>query len=851
MSHDAPNWPDAVRAVMRHQLRLLLYSRVTLVFQLAFLISLPAATFLVGDFFAADRASLDLMLGFLPWVALIFIPALTMKALAGRALDREREFMLTLPLPVGAIVVGAWLAGSIVLVLTLVFTAPFAATIFWLGSPDAGVVAAGYLGAALLLVSFYAVGLFACAIARSETGAFVIAVAILFVLLMTGWDGLGRLMSGEDLSRIFEVTGYASPKFWMERIAAGRVELRAIVYFAGLTGLALLGAAAALNPDRRRGFARRLGGAAAGLAIVAATLGLTAAIPSRASIDLTASRSFTLSDGTLDIAARLPKGSRIDFYWSGPAADTPSAVRAYAGHVAELLREIADRSGGALTYSAHEAVPDAATETPAIAAGIRRVPLSSGDHFFLGASFSAGERRLPIAYFDQRREGLLEYDIATALAGLGRTKTPRVAIVTPLIPSGDPRATETGFNAIGELRRAYDVAIVPAFADRLPDDLDAIVVMGATFLKREMLYSIDQAVVRGAGLIAMIDPRLRLSPSADAASPTPSDEIDDISDLLARYGLRYLGDQVVGDATLATPVANATQRTIAFPYWMGFSRRGISRTHAVTANLGDLLFVEAGAFEAPSGAALVTTTDAAGAASGQDLKEKTPAAAAAGFAPGGGARVIAAEVDGPFDSAFVGQLDATSVEHLPSGRAPSAVYAIGDVDWILDPFAYQEQTEPDAPRLPRNDNVAFFLNMVERAAGGGRLIGVRSRGDPRRPLTRIADMARALPAADRAARMAAATRIAEVEKRIASLPAAAGVADVTQLPSEVQERVAELRSALTPDRRKLRDIDRRQRKKLEKLRASVTAFNLIGGPALALSFAGLVATARRRRSANL
>lgn len=845
-----PSWPASVAAVFRHQLRLLLHSRLTLVFQLAFLIALPAATFLVGDLFASNEASLGLMLGFLPWIALIFIPALAMKALSGRGLDREREFLLTLPLPVGAVALGAWLAGSLVLLITLAFTAPFVATIFLLGSPDPGTIVAGYFAAALLLASFYAVGLFASATARSETGAFVIAVAILFALLMTGWDGIGRLAPGGALSSAFEVAAYASPKFWMERIAAGRIELRALLFFAGLTGLALLGAAAALDPNRR-GAGRRLRLSIGGLAIGAMTLASVSAIPSRFALDLTAAKRFTLSDGVLQIAASLPEGSRVDFYWSGAGADTPSSVRAYAAQVAELLREVAERSGGRLGFAAHEAVPDAASEATALGAGVRRVPLSSGDAFFLGASFSAGDRRVPIAYFDQRREGLLEYDVATALAGLGRTKTPRVGVVTPLIAPGDPRATETGFNAIGELRRAYDVAIIPAFADRLPEDLDAVVVMGATFLKREMLYSIDQAVMRGAGLIAMVDPRLRLSPSADAATPTPSDEIDDISDLLMRYGLKYRGDEVVGDASLATPVADATQRTVAFPYWMGFGRDRVSRDHAVTADLGDLLFVEPGAFEAPQGSALVTTTAAAGAAPARDLTEKTPAAAAASFSPKGGARVIAAEVDGPFESAFVDPPSPASTVHLPRGHVASAVFAIGDVDWILDPFAYQEQTEPDAPRRPRNDNVALFLNMVERAAGGGGLIGVRSRGDQRRPLTRIADIAKDLPEPDRTARATATTRVAEIEARIAALPAAAGVADVSQLPADIQARVASLRDALGPDRRTLREIERRQRKTLESLRAKVIGANLLGGPMLALGFAALVAAARRRRNGRL
>lgn len=842
MSPSPPSWPAAVAAIFRHQLRLLLHSRLTLVFQLAFLTALTAATFLVGDFFAANEAALDTMLGFLPWIALVFVPALAMKTFAGRAHDRERELLMTLPLPRSAIALGAWLAGSLALALTLAFTAPFALTVAWLGEPDAGVLAASYLGGFLLLSSFYAVSLFASAAARSEIGAFVIALAILFALVMSGWDGLRRLGLGEGLAAQLQSVSAMSPKFWMERIAAGRLELKALVYFAALTALALAGAAAALGS--RPGWTRLALGGAAGVALALAAV---ATAPSRLAIDLTAQKSVTLAEGTLDLARRLPAGSRIDFYWSAGAPGVPSAVRAYAGQVEDLLRLVTERSGGRISFEAHADEPDAGDDGAAIAAGLRRVPMSSGDAFFLGAVISAGERRIPIAYFDQRREAQLEYDIATALSGLARARPPKVGVISPLLAPGDPTAAETGFNAIAELRRAYDVAVIPPFADRLPDGLDALVVIGATFLKREMLYSIDQGTLRGMGLIVMIDPRLRLSPAGDRAAPTPSEDVDDISDLLLAYGIRYRGDAVVGDAAIATPVADASQTTIAFPYWMRFGRDRISGSHAVTSSLGDLLFVEPGALEAAPSAALATTTDAAGAASGRDLAEKTPAAAAASFAPGGGARMVAAEVDGPFRSAFRAVppgLEAPA--HVARGERPSAVFAVADIDWILDPFAYEPQFEPGAARKPRNDNVALFLNMVERAAGGGELIAIRSRGQVRRPLERVAALAKEASRAERDGAAAAMSRLAEVERRIAALPAAAGVAGLGDLPEDVQRRVAELRRSLAPDRRIVRLSQARERDAVEALRARVILLNLAGGPALAFAFAGLVALARRR-----
>jgi len=836
----APAWRHAVRAAFRHQLRLLLYSRLTLVFQIGFLLTLPVFVFLIGDFFAADQASLDLMLAFLPWVALIFVPALAMRAFADRPLDREREFLLTLPVPPSAIAVGAWLAGAVVMIVTLLFTTPFVATLAFLGKPDLGAAAAGYLGAACLLLAFYAIGLFASALARSEIGAFVLALAMLFVLLMFGWDGVGRLAPGGFATRPFEVLAFASPKFWLDGLATGEVQLRALGYFAMLTAAAVIGVAAALRMggDRRPARVARL--AAVSVVFGAAVVAATAAIPARFALDFTEARRFTLSRGLLEIVSRLPENARIDLYWSAQGPEIPEAIRAYAAKVRDFLDLVASRSGGRLSVAVHDPAPGAPAEAAAEAASLRRMPLSSGDAFFLGASFAAGGRRIPIAYFDQNREALLEYDVATALAGLTRTAAPKVGVISPLLAPGGADASQVGLSAVAELRRAYDVAVIPAFADRLPDGLDCVVVIGATFLKKEMLRSIDEAVGRGAGLIVMIDPRLRLNPKSDAATPQPSREIDDISDLLLRYGLRYRGDDVVGDASLATPVADASGRTITFPFWMRFTKDRLSAANPVTAGLGDLLFVEPGAFEAPDSAALVSTTAAAGAAPRAEMAEKTPAALAAAFSPSGGRRIIAAEADGPFPSAFDGGADRPQ-------DAASAVFAVADIDWILDPFAYEPAPDPSAPRKPRNDNAALFLNMVERASGGGALIATRSRAGERRPLTRVAALARSVSEADQAVIAAASTRVAEVERRIAALPEAAGVRSFSDLPPDVQQKAADLRRALASDRAALRAFQDRERAALQTLRARVILFNLLAGPLLALAWTGGVALLRRSR----
>src|SRR5690606_18848252 len=156
----------------------------------------------------------------------------------------------------------------------------------------------------------------------------------------------------------------------------------------------------------------------------------------------------------------------------------------------------------------------------------------SGDSFILGAVFRRGERQGIISYFDEQRAELLAYGVALAIDTLSREKTPRIGLVSPARAPRHVTEPRPRLAFLEEVKRQYDVAISPHFADTLPEDLDALVVMDASILRSDLLYQIDQHVMAGKGLIVMIDPYARFNSGVPPVLPQPSDSINDISDLL-------------------------------------------------------------------------------------------------------------------------------------------------------------------------------------------------------------------------------------------------------------------------------------------------------------------------------
>lgn len=871
------HWLRAAWACARHEFRLLVHAPLTVIFQVWFLLALAIGIFLVADFYATDLASFDLQWTFLPWVAVVMAPALAMRAFAEGTGDRSLELTLSLPIPAGAIVAGKWLAGTFVLIATLAMTFPFALTVAYLGDPDWGVALSGYLGAALMLSACYALALLAASLTRDYVAAYVAGLAILVVVLLFGWDTAVRALQGAGSGSPLAGLIHLSPKHWLDRMAEGRIELAALTYFALLIGFALTGTTLMLQRRRlaRSSTAETVKAVCiSAMAVAAAAVVLLLAARLPYALDATAEQEFTLHPETRAVAAEAPRGITVDFYYSRNEEQIPASIRLHAQRVSNTLQQIANSANGRIGLRRHRTVEDGEEEAAALAAGVRRVPMTSGDSFVLGAVFRFapdpasqsdgpdGEREGVIAYFDEARAALLEYDLALAIDTLGRTKTPRIGLLSPLLRAQNAREPREGLAVLEDFKRHYDVAVIPHFDDGLPDGLDALIVVDAPILKQSMLRDIDSHVMAGRGLIAMIDPYPRFNRANAEIDPAPGEDINDISDLLARYGARYLGSNVVGDGRLAALVTGADGRQLNYPYWLRTPRSALSSAHPVTASLNELLFAEAGGFDldGDKGAVpLVTTGNLSATRDRNDFKGADPEKLAAGFkSDGEGARVIAAAVSGPLKSAYPLQ-NGKVAQTRPSGGGgggdvvqgdgPSNVFVIADADWLFDPMALQAVSVGDRTiTRPLNDNAALLLNMAEFATGNSRLIGIRSRGGVRRPFTRVAAMLKASAERYRSEEASYVTRISKVEENIAQVLTATGAKSIEQLPDNLAAQIRELRSQLLPFKRELRSIRRSMREDVERLGFRLTVANLFAGPLLALLFSALIIFYRRRRN---
>jgi len=159
---------------------------IAYVFLVVFVILSGVVTFHLGNFFDRGSANLSAFFNYLPWLLLVFIPAVSMRLWAEERKSGTVELLMTLPIAPWQAVTGKWLASVGFIAVALVATFPLWLTVNYLGEPDNGVIMTSYLGSLALAAVLLAMGSCVSAFTKNQVIAFVLAVALSFVIVTSG-----------------------------------------------------------------------------------------------------------------------------------------------------------------------------------------------------------------------------------------------------------------------------------------------------------------------------------------------------------------------------------------------------------------------------------------------------------------------------------------------------------------------------------------------------------------------------------------------------------------------------------------------------------------------------------------
>jgi ABC-type uncharacterized transport system involved in gliding motility auxiliary subunit len=602
-------------------------------------------------------------------------------------------------------------------------------------------------------------------------------------------------------------------------------------------------------------------------------------------IDLTDQHLYTLSKGTLDTLAKIDEPIVMRFYLSPRLVDEIPSYGVYAQRVREMLDEYQAAAKGKIKLQVLDPAPFSPTEDRAVAFGLQGVPIDQGGeqvYFGLAATNSTDDQQV-IPFFQPERERFLEYDLTKLVHALAFPKKTVVGLMTLLPLEGDLMAAMQGqpmvpYVVIEQLKQLYDVQSVSTETDKIPDDVDVLMIVHPQNLPDKTLYAIDQFVLKGGRAIVFVDPdsqTQQMHPSQLNPPGAPTDS--DLEKLFNAWGFRMVPKMVAGDRQSARKVnAGTAQRVVPVDYvaWLTLQKQNMNPSDVVTGDLSQVTVATAGILEPTKDAKtgftplLFTSKDS----------EEIPVEKVTGqpdietllrdFKPDGKNLVIAAHVTGPAATAFPDgppkepeKKDAPAAKpgdkpqpapppQIKESAQPINVIAVADTDILEDRFWVQVQDFfGQRVEVPVANNGDFVSNAVDMLAGGNDLISLRSRGTAARPFDLVDDIQRAADEKYEATAKGLEDKLKDTEQKIKDLRDQEQHAGVTEAASETQT-LDNFRTDMLRTRQQLRQVQLAERVDIDRLKAWLEFFDIGAVPilvGLAAMVVGIIRLERRKR----
>jgi ABC-type uncharacterized transport system involved in gliding motility auxiliary subunit len=526
------------------------------------------------------------------------------------------------------------------------------------------------------------------------------------------------------------------------------------------------------------------------------------------------------------------------------------------------LHEYVRLANGKLRLEIIDPEPFSEAEDRAVGYGLQGVPLSDGESIFYFGLVASGptDERSVIPFLSTDRESFLEYDLTKLIHQVAWPKKPVVGMLDTLNleTPRDVMVLRRGGNspvALEQVKQAFDVRTLDKTVDRIPDDVDVLLLIQPMGLSDRTRYAIDQFVLRGGRVLAFLDP---LPEETGGGAPVVKDA--GLEKLLAAWGVEMDTGKVVGDLQLARRVQYQRAGHVyaaQYPAWVDVPQEDLDNTDIVTTNLGSLNLASAGALMAKKGAStqflpLVHTTanaaliDTARLGMGADLQ-----ALLRDFQPTGTVYSLAARITGPVKTAFPdgapkvsekeGEAKAEAAKdvndkdlpaHLSESKEPVNLILVADTDLLQDRFWVQVQNLLGIKlATPSAANGSLLVNALDNLSGDNDLISVRNRGQFSRPFTRISELRQSAELQYLAKERELMARLDQTEQRLNELERGkqggqAGSGESLILSTAQQQELENFRQEKLRIRKELREVRHQLGKDIESLETWIKFIHL-------------------------
>lgn len=191
------------------------------------LFALFANFLFIKDIFSTGSASLRPFYGFLPWLLLIFVPALTMRIFSEEKRTNTIEVLLTLPISETQLVLSKFLALVTMISLGLLLTIGLPISLSFLTKLYLPEIIVGYIGALCMGAFFVSISMVFSVYTKNQVVAFLLSAVSIFSILVLGTE----FMSNVFPKIILDFLSYFTPVYHFQNFVKGLIDLRSVIYF--------------------------------------------------------------------------------------------------------------------------------------------------------------------------------------------------------------------------------------------------------------------------------------------------------------------------------------------------------------------------------------------------------------------------------------------------------------------------------------------------------------------------------------------------------------------------------------------------------------------------------------------
>ncbi len=590
-------------------------------------------------------------------------------------------------------------------------------------------------------------------------------------------------------------------------------------------------------------------------------------------LDFTEDKLYTLSAATRNALSSLDKNVTIRFYYSKDLAQMPVALKNYAKRVDDMLREYEIHAGKRIKVERLNPKPDSDAEDSATLDGIAGQGMDAlglDRNIYMGVSVRCGSQLEAIPFLSPSREDLLEYDLTRAIISVVNPVKRKVGIMSSMKVMGgieNPQMMLQGQGGVApawfivsELKKRYAVSEVDMSVDKIPDDIDILIVIHPSNASDKLQFALDQFVLRGGRLLAFLDPicltDLQMRQQRQQLQYQAPDSKSSLPVLLKAWGLEFNESQVVIDRKCATAIRhNASGGAESMPNILTLSEENIATKEPATAQVSNMVLLDAGAFSGTVAEGLEKTVllqssnDAAmldNYATQQNGEDMLRA-----FTPSGSKYELMLRLTGKFKTAFPnGAPDRKEGEAdtaLKDAKQPGAVMLVGDADMLYDAFCVS-RTNFFGQTLysPINDNCSIVQNLLEALSGDVALFDIRSRGVKQRPFKKVHDLELQASEKFKDEIRRFEEEVQNVQRQLFDMQRTRKNGDKELLSKEQQQAILTIKRKEAEARKNLKKVRRDMRHDVESLENRLMVLNIGLMPLLVIVFGVVFAFIRRR-----